>query len=405
MNILKKLQTEPKAQYENADEMLVSRFPILLWILLVYAATMILQNFSELLLLNSLFFTGTYIFHILMHWNSYRLTRSRSWLYFLVQGLLILTCALLLPEGSPAVLIGLFPVLIGQSIGLYYQKRKIMLVFLYCVFMFFYAELYLGKMPEMLLLVPLFLLMLIIVIAYALLFFQQVHARLRTQTFLKDLEDAHRKVEELTLANERQRMARDLHDTLAQGVAGLIMQLEAADAFISQDNIRRSQEIIQLSMSQARRTLADARRAIDNLRLKSASELDFREALTDEIQRFIQATGIEVYSKIQLSSRLSRKLMEHSLQIVSECLTNVAKHAKADKVWVNVTERNSRIQIEVKDNGKGFDMSLIGNQTGHYGILGLHERARLIGGQLQITSLPSGTRIIMEAPINEGDKV
>ncbi|WP_167374632.1 sensor histidine kinase [Paenibacillus helianthi] len=237
------------------------------------------------------------------------------------------------------------------------------------------------------------------------LFLQQVHARLRTQSFLKDLENAHRKVEELTLANERQRMARDLHDTLAQGVASFIMQLEAADEFIVQGNIRRSQEIIQQSMGQARRTLAEARRVINNLRLNSASEMVFHEELTDEIQRFFQATGINVYPKIQMSSQMSRMLMEHSLYIVSECLTNVAKHAKADNVWVTVNEQNDRIEIEVKDNGTGFDTSQVGKQAGHYGLLGLFERVRLIGGEIQITSASNGTRIRMEAPIHKGDKL
>ncbi|KWX83617.1 hypothetical protein AMQ83_30970 [Paenibacillus riograndensis] len=393
-----------KDRFDKEEVMFVSRVPILIWILLVYVATLILQNFNELIFLNILFFSITYFFHILVHWNSYLLTRFWSWLYFLIQGLMILTCALLMPFGSPAVLIGLLPVLIGQSIGLYSHKRKIIFVFLYSVSMFFYAEIFLGNVYELLLVTLLFYLMLILVIAYTMLFLQQVHARLRTQTFLKDLENAHRKVEELTLANERQRMARDLHDTLAQGIASFIMQLEAADEFISQGSIQRSQEIIQQSMGQARRTLAEARQVINNLRLKSASDLVFQEELTDEIQRFVQATGIHVYPKIQMSSNLSRMLMEHSLYIVSESLTNVSKHAKADKVWVTVIERSDRIEIEVKDNGTGFDTSQIGKQAGHYGLLGLYERVRLIGGQLQVTSTSRGTRILMEAPINQGDK-
>ncbi|OKP90453.1 hypothetical protein A3844_05320 [Paenibacillus helianthi] len=405
MKIIEKYKIHQEAPFNNEEVMLVSRVPILIWTLLVYVATLILQNFNELIFLNSLFFSITYFFHILVHWYSNLLTRFWSWLYFLTQGLMILTCALLMPFGSPAVLIGLLPVLIGQSIGLYSHNRKIIFVSLYSVSMFFYAEIFLRKAYELLLITPLFFLMLIIVIAYSMLFLQQVHARLRTQSFLKDLENAHRKVEELTLANERQRMARDLHDTLAQGVASFIMQLEAADEFIVQGNIRRSQEIIQQSMGQARRTLAEARRVINNLRLNSASEMVFHEELTDEIQRFFQATGINVYPKIQMSSQMSRMLMEHSLYIVSECLTNVAKHAKADNVWVTVNEQNDRIEIEVKDNGTGFDTSQVGKQAGHYGLLGLFERVRLIGGEIQITSASNGTRIRMEAPIHKGDKL
>ncbi|MNC44148.1 Sensor histidine kinase LiaS [compost metagenome] len=219
------------------------------------------------------------------------------------------------------------------------------------------------------------------------------------------MEKAHKKVEELTLANERQRLARDLHDTLAQGVAGLIMQLEAVDAHISQGNVQRAQEFIEISMSQARRTLAEARLAIDNLRAKSVSRIDFEEAITDEVRRFKQATGINVIHQMKIGSLLTGTLKEHSLQIISESLMNVAKHAKADKVWISVLEQNNHIQIEIKDNGVGFDTNLIGKKTGHYGILGLYERVRLIGGEIIIRSLSSGTRIQIEVPIYKGDGI
>jgi two-component system, NarL family, sensor histidine kinase YdfH len=400
LDLVIKLKTIQKNQYENIDELLVSRTSILIWINLIYVMAMILQNSSELLLLNSMYFTIAYIFHALLHWSAYWLARSRPWLYFLIQCFLILTSALLLPIGSPAVLIGLLPILIGQSIGLYDQKKKIICVFVCCMLTFFFAELYLGEKRALLMLVPLFMLMLIVVIAYAIMFFQQVHILTRTQTFLRDLEKLHRKVEELTLANDLKRMVCDLHDTLTKEQIGLIMQLEVADVFISQGNIYRFQKMIQLSMDQARRTLGGARQVNENLRLQSSSELDFLEALTDELQHFTQATGIEVFHNIKLSSPLSRKLMKHSLQIISECLTLVVKYAKANKVWVIVDERNSRIQIEVKDNGTGFDKSMVDKEASHHGILLLlHESARLMGGQLRITSLSSGTRILMEAPI------
>ncbi|WP_405113216.1 sensor histidine kinase [Paenibacillus sp. FSL K6-1217] len=382
------------------DELMVARVPILIWVSLVYIASMILQSTSGLVFLNTIIFTIIYILHSVLHWCLYRISFSQTWAYFIVQGLFIFTCALLMPISSPAILIGLFPVLIGQSIGLYYQRRKIVLVSLYSILMFFYALFYLGNEYDPVLLVLLFLLMLIIVGAYASLFFQQVHARVRTQVFLEDLEKAHQKVEELTLANERQRMARDLHDTLAQGVAGLIMQLEAVDAYISQGNVQRAQQFVEISMRQARRTLAEARLAIDNLRVKSASGIDFTEAITDEIRRFNQATGIDVIHQISISSLLPGTLKEHSLQIISECLMNVAKHANATKVWISILEQNNRIHIVIKDNGVGFDTKLIGKTSGHYGILGLYERARLIGGEINIVSLSSGTTIQIEVPLS-----
>src|SRR5690606_1594523 len=128
----------------------------------------------------------------------------------------------------PIVLIGLYPVLLGQSFAMLNEKRKITIGLIAAAYLILtiIALLATDWLDQLLLLIPIFLLMNVIVISYAHLFFRQVHARLRTQSFLNELEQTHRKVEELTLANERQRMARDLHDTLAQGLAGLIMQLE-----------------------------------------------------------------------------------------------------------------------------------------------------------------------------------
>ena len=102
---------------------------------------------------------------------------------------------------------------------------------------------------------------------------RQADARVKAQELLAELEAANRRltesadqIEDLTLANERQRMARELHDTLAQGLAGLILQLEAADSHLASGHPDRAQAIVQQAMTRARETLAESRRAIDGLR-------------------------------------------------------------------------------------------------------------------------------------------
>lgn len=165
------------------------------------------------------------------------------------------------------------------------------------------------------------------------------------------------KVEELTLANERQRMARDLHDTMAQGVAGLIMQLEAIGSFITNGNIHRAQEISLRSTDQARSILKDARKAIDNLRLKPEfNEKSFSEEVRDEIDRFISSTGIKVSVNLKVDHKLSKNLTENILLIISECMINILKHANATNVWVSAEVSNDFLVIEVKDDGEGFIM-------------------------------------------------
>ncbi|WP_310830165.1 sensor histidine kinase [Paenibacillus pedocola] len=385
------------------NELFESRVTVLIWVSVVYVAALLMQFIHEPQILRSILFTGLFTVHVLLHWNFYRISNKQFWLHFAVQGILIYLCAILLPEGYQAVLIGLLPVLVAQSLAFSYRIRNVVFVSVICLVLFFDAALTLSDTDEVVFILPFFALMLIVVVAYALLFFQQVQERLRIQNFLRDLKEAHMKVEELTLAGERQRMARDLHDTLAQGVAGLIMQLEAADAHITRGNIERTQEIIRLSMKQARRTLAEARLAIDNLRLKSAFELDFRESVEAEVQHFKDATGIDAVTQLQLSKRLSRLLREHSLHMVKECLTNIARHAQADKVWVSVSDQNGRLKIVIRDNGIGFSANAIGKEPGHYGLLGLQERVRLIGGKMEVDSSQEGTSITIEALFTEGE--
>lgn len=385
------------------NELFESRLPVLIWVSLVFSATMLLQNFINHLLLNSFLFTVVIAAHGLLHWHSYRITRMVSWLYFVLQGILIYLCSIIMPDGSPAVLFGLLPVLIAQSMGVTYNIKKIILVAILSTLMFVDSIITLGEVDKLLLLFPLFIMMIVVVLAYAFLFLQQVQARLRTQHFLRDLEVAHKKVEDLTLANERQRMARDLHDTLAQGVAGLIMQLEAADAYMAKGNTERTQSIIKQSMKQARRTLAEARRAIDDLRAKSAPVLDFREAVADEVRHFTDSTGMQVDMQLNLTRPCSKLVVEHCLHVVKECLTNIARHAKAEKGWVNLSGQDGRFILQIRDDGIGFNPDTIGRKAGHYGLLGIKERVRLLGGKLEVFSSSTGTLIQIEAPTDEGE--
>ncbi|MGG1616788.1 histidine kinase [Paenibacillus sp. NRS-1781] len=386
------------------DRLDISRVPIILWIILIYLDGIIFQNVPPLLPLQIIVFTFTMFLHVLLYWHARKILQYFSWIYFIIQAVIIFSSAFLLPESFPIVLIGLIPILIGQSIGIYYQTKKVVLVFfsfylLFCVAIIWHQD---GK--NSVLFIGLLILIVIVVVAYAILFFRQVNARIRIQNFLTELELAHQKVEELTLANERQRMARDLHDTLAQGLAGLIMQLEAVDAHLTKGSSQRAHEIVQQSMSQARKALADSRRAIDNLRSKSASEVDFADAVREEVQRFTMATGIRTTLDIRIKSSVSRLWMEHGLHIISECLTNVAKHSHAKNVWLYILDAHGTIFIEIRDDGKGFNPDIIARQAGHYGLIGIHERARLLGGTININStVREGTSIKVEAPLTKGD--
>ena len=113
-------------------------------------------------------------------------------------------------------------------------------------------------------------------------------------------------------------MARELHDTLAQGVAGLILQLEAVDSHLVAGRSERAQEIVQQAMARARGTLAEARKAIGDLRAQSPASLDLDSALCEEIERFTNATGIPCDADLQLPDALPDALREHAVRVVAE---------------------------------------------------------------------------------------
>ncbi|MBT2281934.1 sensor histidine kinase, partial [Priestia megaterium] len=291
------------------------------------------------------------------------------------------------------------------SVGMYYQTRKVLLVSIFCILMTCLTSILMGKADVLLTYLVVMIPMIISVVGYAVMFFRQVHAKIRIQTSLYELELAHRKVEELTLANERQRMARDLHDTLAQGLAGLIMQLEAINAHLSKGNIKRGQEIVQQAMERVRGALADARSVIDNLRSQSDLNVDFTENIRDEVYRFTSATGISCELDINPMSFLPALITEHGQYIISECLTNIARHAQANHVWMKIEKRiNDILYIEIKDDGIGFDSEIIGKQAGHYGLIGMKERIRILKGTININSkMQEGTHIQIEIPMSKGE--
>ena len=189
-------------------------------------------------------------------------------------------------------------------------------------------------------------------------------------------------IEELTRLAERQRLAQELHDTLAQGLAGVMMQLQAANARLKNQRYDRAQEAIQQAMNDVREALSDARSAIDDRRVEVWSCQGLGAAVQEKAQRFTLMTGIACASDLSACASLPEQFSDHVLKIVSEGLMNVARHAQATHVSVHVAREDVTVTIELQDDGIGFVPDVSEHQSGHYGLLGLRERARLLQGAL-----------------------
>ena len=352
-------------------------------------------------------FTVLMLTHAALHWFSPRLALGR-WgiLYLAVQGALAFVLAML--AGHVGLVFGLYGALIGQAVGVLRRIRLVAVAIMVYLGLAAINIILLGGQTDLFNWALLAAVMTLFIVTYVIMFIRQMEARTRAQALLAELEIAHRqlaeyatRVEDLTIAAERERMARELHDTLAQGLAGLILQLEAASSHLASGRTDRAQAILQQAMARARVALSDARRAIDDLRESAAVPPDLAEAARAEVNRFVTATGIPCDLESSSIPPLPDALREQIMRIVSEALANTARHAQAHHTWVKLACENDQLEIVVRDDGRGLDPSAVASESGHYGLLGMRERTRLMGGTLAVESASSqGTTLRLSVPLD-----
>jgi len=245
-------------------------------------------------------------------------------------------------------------------------------------------------------------------IGYLLLYLRSARAYTQLATTHTELEEAHRglsaasrQITVLTRLAERQRLARELHDTLSQGLVGLKLQLEGIDALLAQHQAAEAKAVLQQAMAHIQRTMSEARGTIDDLRAIPDASQSGLEVAQEVIQRFTAATGIPCQVDLAMLETLPAPFRETLVRVIGEGLTNVARHARASQVWITAYNIDKAVHLEVRDDGIGFDPATVAELSGHYGLLGLRERARLLHGDLKVQSKPgAGTRISFSFPLS-----
>src|SRR6266853_725397 len=197
---------------------------------------------------------------------------------------------------------------------------------------------------------------------------------------------------------ERNRMARDIHDTLAQGFTGVIVQLEAARGALSRSKTAKASDLLNGAGELAREGLREARRSVQALRPHALEEKPLVEAFKDMIERM--TTGMTVQAKFTLRGEpreLPPEWETNLLRIGQEVLTNVLRHAQASELDVLLVFDSREIRLNLRDNGRGFDPA---KRHEGFGLQGMRERAESMGGQLSIQSAKGhGTVISIVLPV------
>ena len=207
-----------------------------------------------------------------------------------------------------------------------------------------------------------------------------------------------------TLA-ERNRLARELHDTIAQGLTAITMQLEAAQRGWERDPARAHGRVVR-AHELARETLGDVRRSVWDLAAPLVHGDTLHTALAEQAARFTASTAIvAAYHHDGPEATLPSAAAMQVLRIVQEALHNVAKHAQATAVEVRSTTQPDRLVVAVSDNGVGFDPSaVVATATSGFGLRSIAERANLAQATLHIESAPGvGTTITLCVAQGDGD--
>ncbi len=203
------------------------------------------------------------------------------------------------------------------------------------------------------------------------------------------------------ILEERQRLAREIHDTLAQGFTSIVMNLEAAEQALPDDP-----DALQKHLDQARRTarnsLEQARRVVQDLRPNSLEQRSLVDAIERTAGRWREETGIPLTTTttgepIPLHPEIEVTL----LRATQEALANIRKHAQATAVQLTLSYIDDVVVLDVQDNGVAFDGAVPSPLSGGYGLQAMRERAEQCGGSVTLESEPGeGTTVVVSIPIS-----
>lgn len=198
--------------------------------------------------------------------------------------------------------------------------------------------------------------------------------------------------------DERQRLAREIHDGPAQALANAIFEMEYCERLWDKNPEQMKKELGRLKQD-LREALADVRYFISDLRPAPLTELGLDPVLRRYIDEYQTRFNIKVNASWQDLGRLPGPQELAIFRIVQETLQNTRKHSGASEVNLRLTQEAESFTITIEDNGTGFDVHRHQDGEGHhFGLTSMSERARLIGGELQITSTSAGTRVALTVP-------
>lgn len=215
----------------------------------------------------------------------------------------------------------------------------------------------------------------------------------------KQLQQYAQQEKDLATSQERNRIARNLHDSLGHALTALNMQLQAAVELWKQD---RTSERVEPFLEESQRlgitAMREVRQSVSLLREEDQSEKPLADAIADLVETFREGTGIPTKLRVQVNSPVPASISYTLYRVVQEALTNIYKHAQAMAVEVELATRANSVQVKVVDDGCGFHRN--GSSKSSFGLKGMQERVAALGGKLDVATEPGGgCRVVVEVPL------
>jgi signal transduction histidine kinase len=215
-----------------------------------------------------------------------------------------------------------------------------------------------------------------------------------------------RQIEKQGVLGERQRIARELHDTLEQELVGMSMQLETTARHLK-ERPADAERSLEIARHMLRHSREESRSSIRDLRSLTIENLGLAGAAEELLRPLAEGAGAEL--KVITTAgedRLPRLHASHLLRIAHEAVANAARHASAKTIEVRFVFQEECAVLEVLDDGCGFDPALHRRETGHFGLLGMQERTDKMQGSFLLESTPGeGTRMLVTIPLQKTTEV
>jgi len=214
----------------------------------------------------------------------------------------------------------------------------------------------------------------------------------------------YQKAQELAVIQERNRIARDLHDSVCQSMFSLMLNAETCARLMANNNSEKAKDAMAKVQSLAKDTLVEMRGLIFELRPLILKEQGLVRALESNINVFIKRNGIPVAFSYGMLKRLPEDLELCLYRVAQEALTNIMKHAAASSIEISLDFKPDTVTLTIADDGKGFDIQTVLVSQKNFGLVAMRERIEACGGQLLIDSA-TGRGTIVKAQISMGGRV